>query len=104
MQLRALIEALETLKVEGPLSGEVTGLAYEARRVSPGDIYVALQRGSTDGHSEIELAVQRGAVAVVCRRHGVMRQRATTIEVVDTRAALAEAWLSVPGPLKPCPP
>src|SRR5262245_28514496 len=90
MQLRALIEGFETLKVEGPLSAEVTGLAYEARRVSPGDVYFALQRGNADGHGEIELAVQRGAVAVVCRRNGAMRQRVTTIEMADTRAALAD--------------
>jgi len=90
MQLRELIEALETLKVEGSLSAEVTGLAYEARRVAAGDLYFALQRGGADGHSEIELAVQRGAVAVVCRRNGAMRQRVTTIEVADTRAALAD--------------
>ncbi len=90
MQLRTLIEGLETWKVEGSLAAEVTGFAYEARRVSPGDIYFALQRGNIDGHGEIELAVQRGAVAVVSRRNGTMRQRVTTIEVVDTRAALAD--------------
>jgi UDP-N-acetylmuramoyl-L-alanyl-D-glutamate--2,6-diaminopimelate ligase len=90
MQLRALIEPIETLKVDGSLSVEVTGLAYEARRVSAGDIYFALQRGNSDGHSEIELAVQRGAVAVICRRNGAMRQRVTTIEVADTRGALAD--------------
>ena len=68
MQLRALIEGIETLKVEGSLSAEITGIAYEARRVSPGDLYVALQRGAVDGHGEIQLATERGAVAVVCRK------------------------------------
>src|SRR4051812_11651305 len=90
MQLRTLIEGIETLKVDGPVTPDVTGLSYEARRVAPGDVYFALERSGRDGHSEIELAVERGAVAVVCRKNGAMRQRATLIEVADTRAALAD--------------
>ncbi len=90
MQLRGLMEEVQTLKVEGSLSIEVSGLAYEARRVTPGDAYFALERGGVDGHREIELAAERGAVAVVCRRKGALRQRATVIEVEDTRETLAK--------------
>src|SRR5262249_24827995 len=57
---------------------------------APGDMYFALERCGSDGHSEIELAMERGAAAVVSQRKRAMRQRATVIEVADTRAALAD--------------
>ncbi|HEX7859881.1 MAG TPA: cyanophycin synthetase [Verrucomicrobiae bacterium] len=90
MQLRELIAELNVLEIHGSTAVEVAGIAYDARRVAPGDVYIALQRGQVDGHAEIELAVERGAVAVVCRRTGSLRARATRVEVTDTRLALAE--------------
>jgi UDP-N-acetylmuramoyl-L-alanyl-D-glutamate--2,6-diaminopimelate ligase len=90
MQLRELIAELNLIEVHGSTSMEIAGISYDARRVLPGDLYVALQRGTHDGHAEIELALERGAVAVVCRRLGNLRQRLTRIEVADTRVALAE--------------
>jgi len=54
-------------------------------------MYFALERGGADGHREIELAIERGATAVVCRRNGSIRQGATKIDVPDTRIALAQA-------------
>jgi UDP-N-acetylmuramoyl-L-alanyl-D-glutamate--2,6-diaminopimelate ligase len=90
MQLRELIAEMNVLEVHGSTAVEIAGISYDARRVLPGDVYVALQRGASDGHSEIELALERGAVAVICRRISNLRQRSTRIEVTDTRLALAE--------------
>lgn len=90
MQLRELISEVNVLEVHGSTNVEIAGISYDARRVLPGDIYVALQREGSDGHSEIDLAAQRGAVAIVCRRSSTLRQRITRVEVSDTRLALAE--------------
>ena len=91
MRLRDLIFSIDVLDIDGPVKREINGLAYDAGRVQPGDVYFALQRGSMDGHEQIEMAIQRGAIAVVCRHKGSMRQGATKIEVLDTRLALAQA-------------
>src|SRR5688500_20332323 len=90
MQLRELISEMNVLALHGSTAVDVTGISYEARRVVAGDIYVALQRESSDGHAEIELAISRGAVAIVCRSGAAFRQRVAQVEVTDTRAALAE--------------
>jgi UDP-N-acetylmuramoyl-L-alanyl-D-glutamate--2,6-diaminopimelate ligase len=90
MQLREIIAEMNVLEVHGSTTIEVSGISYDARRVLPGDIYVALQREHSDGQAEIELAVSRGAVAVICRRVGGLRQRVTKVEVTDTRQAMAE--------------
>ncbi len=91
MQLRELLTEMSVLAVHGQTTIEIAGICHDARRVLPGDLYVALQRETQDGHAEIETAMARGAVAMVCRSGGKLRQRITRIEVADTRLALAEA-------------
>lgn len=90
MQLRELIADTNVIEVHGSSAVEIAGIAYDARRVLPGDLYVAIHRENGDGHTEIELAIERGAVAVVSRRTNNLRNRVTRIEVADTRLALAE--------------
>jgi UDP-N-acetylmuramoyl-L-alanyl-D-glutamate--2,6-diaminopimelate ligase len=90
MQIRELISESNVLAVHGSAAIDIAGIAHDARRVLPGDLYVAIQRETADGHSEIELALERGAVAIVTRRRSTLRHRVTQIEVADTRLALAE--------------
>jgi UDP-N-acetylmuramoyl-L-alanyl-D-glutamate--2,6-diaminopimelate ligase len=44
---------------------EVRGVQYDSRRVSAGDIFVAMRGGTTDGNQYIEAAIRKGAVAIV---------------------------------------
>ena len=43
---------------------EATGVQYDSRRVKPGDIFVAMAGGTTDGNRFIAGAVGRGAKIV----------------------------------------
>jgi UDP-N-acetylmuramoyl-L-alanyl-D-glutamate--2,6-diaminopimelate ligase len=45
--------------------GSITGIAIDSRLVQPGDLFVAMQGGSADGHDFIPNAISRGAAAVV---------------------------------------
>lgn len=91
LRLKELIAAVQPLKVEGPAEREVTGLAYDSRRIMPGMVFVAVRGQHTDGHDYIENAIDRGAVAVICERNGSFSQRATRLKVADAREALARA-------------
>jgi UDP-N-acetylmuramoyl-L-alanyl-D-glutamate--2,6-diaminopimelate ligase len=43
----------------------IAGIAIDSRRVTPGDLFVAMRGGSTDSHDFIPDAIARGAAAVV---------------------------------------
>ncbi len=89
MQLQQLVNELSPLKVEGALDREITGVAYDSRRVGPGMIFVAISGQKTDGHNHISTAIDRGATAIVCEKNGFVSQRVTKVKVSDTREALA---------------
>jgi len=94
MLLKHLVSQLPTLSIDGPLEGEVAGIAYDSRRVTPGMIFVAIPGHNIDGHEYISTALDRGASAVICERPGVVPQSATRIKVKDVREALARVAAS----------
>jgi UDP-N-acetylmuramoyl-L-alanyl-D-glutamate--2,6-diaminopimelate ligase len=91
MQLRAILAEMNVLAVHGSTTVEISGITCVARRVLPGDLYFAIARDSEHGEADVELAIERGAAAVISRRMGNTRMRVPRIEVTDTRLALAEA-------------
>ncbi|WP_317891086.1 UDP-N-acetylmuramoyl-L-alanyl-D-glutamate--2,6-diaminopimelate ligase [Edaphobacter bradus] len=85
----------------GPV--EVTGVAYDSRRVVRGDLFVAMRGGSSDGNRYIEAAVAHGALAVMTdsrEAYEKVRQEHPEIAaalVEHGRRALAEASSAVMG-------
>jgi UDP-N-acetylmuramoyl-L-alanyl-D-glutamate--2,6-diaminopimelate ligase len=43
----------------------ITGISIDSRVVTPGELFVAMQGGSFDGHDYIPIAIDKGAAAVV---------------------------------------
>jgi len=47
---------------------QVCGVTADSRTVKPGDVFVAIAGGNTDGARFIDLAITAGAVAIVAER------------------------------------
>ncbi len=91
MKLSELVKDVNPLAVEGTLDREITGIAYDSRRVLPGHLFVAMRGERTDGHRYVDAAIDRGAAAVVLERDSGLSPRATRIRVQDARQTLARA-------------
>lgn len=70
---------------------EITGLAYDSRRVTPGCLFVCVKGYQTDGHRYIENAVKAGAVAVLVQDDPETPPAVPCYRAADTRKALAQA-------------
>ncbi len=83
-----ILDGVELLARSG--EAQVTGVAYDSRRVRRGDLFVAMKGGSTDGNRYIDAAVQAGAVAIVTDAPGEqVRPGVAWIVVPHGRRALA---------------
>ena len=91
MKLAELVKTVKPLAVEGPQDKEITGIAYDSRRVMPGHLFVAVRGERTDGHRFVEAAIDRGASAVVLERDAGFNPRATRLKVSDARRTMAIA-------------
>jgi UDP-N-acetylmuramoyl-L-alanyl-D-glutamate--2,6-diaminopimelate ligase len=66
MQLKDLFYKIPLLATSGSMSTDVTSLTMDSRNVGPGSLFIAVRGTLTDGHSYIEMAIQRGASAILC--------------------------------------
>lgn len=67
---------------------EIRSLHYRAQDVKPGGLFVAIIGQKFDGHDYIDLAVQKGAIAVVVQK--AVASNAIIFNVPNTRQALAQ--------------
>ena len=57
--------AVRVVEMAGRRDVEVRGVQYDSRRVSAGDVFVAMRGGTTDGNDFIDAAIRKGGAAVV---------------------------------------
>lgn len=87
-ELKMLCRDIVDLTAIDDLPVKVTGITSDSRRVAPGDLFVAISGYSDDGHSYVEEAIKKGAVAVIVERPD-FQASIPTIRVEDSRKAMA---------------
>ncbi|MDP7385187.1 MAG: Mur ligase family protein, partial [Nitrospinota bacterium] len=94
VKLSELLEGLGPFPVSGNPDTDITGVAYDSRKVRPGDLFIALPGTRTDGQRYLEEAVGRGAAGLIVRDLADAKARGLNSSVAlaetpDTRRALA---------------
>ena len=102
MQWNEAMARVATVELAG-VQVDVAGVEYDSRRVSRGDVFVAMRGGVSDGNRYIEAAVAQGAAAVVTdsrEAYEVLRRAHPLLGaalVEHGRRALAEVSAAVFG-------
>ena len=65
MKLHQLLEGVEIKKLHADPDMEITGIAFDSRKVKPGDLFMAVSGFSTDGNRFIPGAMEKGAAVVI---------------------------------------
>jgi len=103
-RLSALLASVPGARSTGNPEVEVSGLAYDSRRVEPGWAFICIRGSKTDGHRFIPEAVEKGARALVVeegREAGVRPPAGGAVAIVPesrrAMAALARAFYDDPS-------
>ena len=88
MKLSQLLENIQIRELSASMEMEITGVSYDSRTTTEGDLYVAVRGYATDGHKYISGAVKNGAAAVLCEEKP--QEDIPYVLVDDSRLALAQ--------------
>ena len=89
MHLQEIIGKAEILCITGKSDIHITGLQFDSRKVLPGNLFFAVRGSTSDGHGFIDMAVEKGAVAVVCEQlPELLNQNVTYIQTRKSSLAL----------------
>jgi UDP-N-acetylmuramoyl-L-alanyl-D-glutamate--2,6-diaminopimelate ligase len=86
MQLKDLLYRIPLLATAGSMNTDITHLTIDSRKASPGSLFVAVRGTVTDGHNYIQMAVQQGAVAVLCEELPTLTDPAVAYVQVENPA------------------
>ncbi|WP_299273403.1 UDP-N-acetylmuramoyl-L-alanyl-D-glutamate--2,6-diaminopimelate ligase [uncultured Psychroserpens sp.] len=76
--------------VTGNTSLEANAICFDSRHVSNGDVFVAIKGTLVDGHEFIDVAIDKGAIAIICEKlPEQLKDNVTYVEVESTSQALA---------------
>src|SRR5256885_71464 len=90
MKLEQLVRGVPGATLEGNGDVEITGIAYDSRRVKPGDLFVAVEGLRADGHAFVGEALTRSAAAVAVDRDVNVPAGTPLVRMQSTRSGLAE--------------
>jgi UDP-N-acetylmuramoyl-L-alanyl-D-glutamate--2,6-diaminopimelate ligase len=88
MRLADFLTLQEVEAADGNLNQEVTGLAYDSRRVAAGNVFFAIPGEKLDGHEFIPQALASGAVGIVAARARACPSGTAWIRTKDVRRAM----------------
>lgn len=92
MKLGRILNGTRIHESKGDSDLEISGLAYDSRKVKSGYVFVALRGTKQDGHDFVEEAVRNGAAAVVLESGRIVKgldKNICVIRVPDSRTALS---------------
>ena len=91
MQLRDLLRDIELNGAAECPDTQISGIAYDSRRVKAGHLFVAIRGARTDGNRYVDQAIKRGAIAVLSEDPRPRDIPPPWIQVKRSRQALAQA-------------
>ncbi len=95
MELKKVLSGIEGLKAKGNLDIDIKKIESDSKKISEGDMFVAIEGFDKDGHEYIDEAVKNGAKVIVIQEGSkILKEKLnddiTVIMGKDTRELLAK--------------
>jgi len=89
-ELKDILYKVTINAVVGSTSVKVSAIDFDSRKISKNDVFVAIKGSVADGHKFIDIAINNGAVAIICEELPTNLQDGITyIQVESASQALA---------------
>lgn len=93
MKLEGLLSGQSYRLLQGKLDVNISGIAYDSRKVDGGKVFVAIKGFEQDGHMYIGQSIQKGVSAIVLEDPGayagLIPEDITVVQVENGRIAMA---------------
>lgn len=66
MELQHIIQGIEIIEINGPVTTDITSVHIDSRKVTEGGLFIATRGTQSDGHTFIQGAIKAGATAILC--------------------------------------
>ena len=101
MLLTDLIAEISTKKILGSVDVDIKNICADSRKVTDGDLFVAVNGVAVDGHKYIGTAIEKGAKVIVCQNlPSATEEGITYVQVEDSAdclGRLASAYYDYPS-------
>jgi UDP-N-acetylmuramoyl-L-alanyl-D-glutamate--2,6-diaminopimelate ligase len=67
-ELENILKELKVTRICGDEKKLITGVTADSREVQPGSLFIAVRGTKSDGHAFIGIAIELGAIAVICEK------------------------------------
>lgn len=97
MKLNNILKNIDYEIIKGSLDININDICYDSRKVSDCSLFVCLVGSSSDGHDYIDMAINKGATAIVVEKDIEVNKDITIIKVSDTRRTLSRLAINYYG-------
>lgn len=101
MILSDLLQNITSKQVVGSIEISVSNIQFDSRKIVEGAVFVATHGTASDGHDFIEMAIEKGAKAIVCETMPAKTVEGISyVQVENSSEALgqmASAWYDFPS-------
>ena len=91
MKLNELLKNIQSIEIYGNTEVEISGINIDSRLIEAGHLFVAMRGTQTDGHTYIPIAIEKGAIAVLCETLPEnLNENITYIQIKDCEDAVGK--------------
>lgn len=88
--MKKLLQNVSIIETIGNKDIDITDICFDSREVTEGCLFMAVRGTQSDGHQFIDIAVEKGAVAILCEQlPAVIHEHICYVRVEDSAEALA---------------
>lgn len=97
MKLNNILKNIDYEIIKGNIDININDICYDSRKVSEDSLFVCLVGSSSDGHDYIDMAISKGASAIVVEKDIEFNKDITVIKVSNTRRTLSRLAINYYG-------